>query len=318
LQEGISCLTDILARDTAGRTKYDAEALHGLGVLKERIGDIEGARLALTESLNGFQLLGSTIDVARVNNNIAILHEKSGDYESASRACAKGLALAQQIGDPASIAACLNTQARLQRYNGDTTSALIFLRKALSMYEAAGDTDTAAAVLHNIGCIASDNGDLVEARIAFVQSLVLFKEISHPSWTAFALHNLGDTKCRQGDYTTGFADLVEALMIRFRLGDHAGIASSLDSCSAAFFTLSVNTTAVTIASAAHLERTKYRVPATPSGKRKFDAMIVSLRSSLGQDNFTIAWKLGAFMTGRQVVDYVVESSSTIGQVVGMG
>lgn len=306
IEPGIRLLVRAL-HSGAGSLTERAEALHGLGVLRERQADMWGAEEALRESLELSNQISDTYGCARVLNSMALLMDKRGDYRAAQELSRECLELLRNCGDRWDLAGCLNTMGH-QRYSiGELMEAEAYFEEARSLYEGLGDWDTAAALLNNLGSIASARGDYLKARTSFERSLALLRDLNRPAWIAYALCNLGDTLTQQGELMAAQRHLLECLDIRYRITDHSGVALALERLATIEHRIGDTMRAIHLIAAADILRKLFGTPLTPRALPKWKSELDKIRTGLSETDFQAAWAFGAALSLEAAVRYAREN-----------
>jgi tetratricopeptide (TPR) repeat protein len=281
-----------------------ADALHGLGVLRNLQDDLEGSEAALRQSL-ALSSPDSSLR-ARTLNSLALLLDKRGEHKGACALVFEALSIARAGGDSWDIAGCLNTLGMQHRLAGELRLAEDYFTEAQSIYESLQDWPSAAATLNNLGCIANDLGDYGKTRVAFERGLAIFRDLNRPAWTAYALHNLGDVLARQGDWHSAESHLLECLAIRNQLNDHFGIAATVNTLAAVSHGMGETVRAVRLAAGADALRRTYETPLAPCELADVERDIASFRSALPKHDFEAAWAFGVALSLEQLVTYARE------------
>ena len=162
--------TAVKAFSTAGMPRGEALAQTGIGLTRERTGDVTGARAAYTAALGRARDLGDQPTVALLNALIV------RTYENETGSHAKALPFAREafLSTPANAACALATRARhygelLLALERDA-EALPVLKKSLEHVNTCGDRLQKAEILRDLGILSYRSGRYEEALRYFEKS----------------------------------------------------------------------------------------------------------------------------------------------------
>jgi predicted ATPase/DNA-binding SARP family transcriptional activator/uncharacterized protein HemY len=162
-------------------------------------------------------------------NRAGVLAQRQGDYEAAKLLYEESLAIRQEIGDRKVIAGSLNNLGNVAKYQGDNIAARAYYEEALVINRAVGNRAWEAINLDNLGNLNCRQGDYGAAKELYEESLTIKKALGDRGGIATSLDYLGSIAYEQGDYRTAKRLHEESLAIRRELGDRQGIATSLSS-----------------------------------------------------------------------------------------
>lgn len=141
MREGRDRLTRSLAAaapDDAADAR--AEALEGLGIILQELGDPRAARARLLEALGLWERIGEDMHLASTLNHLAWLALNLGDLWEAEAHARRALGMHRERGDARGEAVSLNNLGWIALYRGDPAAAEPLLADALHLRERAGDT----------------------------------------------------------------------------------------------------------------------------------------------------------------------------------
>jgi predicted ATPase/DNA-binding CsgD family transcriptional regulator len=151
LREGRTFLEKALAASEEVATPARAEALHGLGLLLETM----------------------------------------GEYQRAEKSCEESLALYCELGDPAGAAWARYALGQVAFDQDEYSRAHALLQEALTFFREAGDPLGGHFVLAHLTMVYTQQGEYFQARACAEESLALAKELGDQDTTAFTLLLLG-------------------------------------------------------------------------------------------------------------------------------
>lgn len=151
-------------RRELGDLRAVAETLGFIGHVLLRRGDTEAARTSLEESATVAERAGDVWVLAFARNQLGTLAGLEGDNAAALAAHDRSQALYREVGDWNRVASALNNVATIESRLGRTSKAVVLYREALEFLGSDGDTKTMAVVLNNLGLMCSETGRGLEAR----------------------------------------------------------------------------------------------------------------------------------------------------------
>ena len=218
------------AADTAarqGRTGAHAIALTDLGSVRRLIGDLPGARKALTRALEIYREIGHPHGEATALTNLGGLQRQTGDLPGADEALTRAVEIYREIGHRHGEAAALTDLGGVRRLIVDPRGAEEALNRALELCREMGHRNGEALALSELGRVRRLIGDLPGARKALTRALEIYREIGHRQGEANTLNELGGMRRLIGDLPGARKALTRALEIYRELGHLYGEAYAL-------------------------------------------------------------------------------------------
>jgi predicted ATPase/class 3 adenylate cyclase len=349
IDEGRHQLESLLAQTTPVSPAVRAKALNGAGVLAESQGDWDTATSLHEESLAISRQIGDQHGVAWSLNNLGVVAINQGDYTRAQSLLQENLAVAEQEHDAASIATALNDLGLIAHSRHDYEQATSLWTRSLALFRTLGDESHVARALNNLGTVAMELGEYRRAQDLFSESLALHRHVGDRQATASTLNNLaeaasslGDAESAmglfreshslaleggnrlyaaiamenlaaltrlQGDELEGVAQsrFREALRLYRSVGDKQGIASCLGGLAVAAAGQGRATEAAALLGAAARICDTHEELDLPGLAEAVD----SLRSTMGDEAFEVAWQSGWAMAIDQVMDQIAAQTRSI-------
>jgi tetratricopeptide (TPR) repeat protein/predicted Ser/Thr protein kinase len=212
-----------------------AEALHALGFVQARTGDLQLAANTLMDAV-------ATADAGRYDHEraaayqtlVGVVGDRLKRTQEARGYCASGrAALARAGGDPRLEALLDDSEALILQADGRYEEALALHQSAVSRLERLPGFNEAdiAAIYHNIGLVRTQRGEFAESIASYRRSLAMLQGLygdNHPR-TANSWNGLGDAWCNSGDARSALLAFEHAYTIRQALLDanHPDLATSL-------------------------------------------------------------------------------------------
>jgi tetratricopeptide (TPR) repeat protein len=204
-----------------GDPSGEARALNNLGVIAQRLLDLDTAEQAYMRALAIRRELAVRAAEAETLSNLASLSHVRGRPEEAQVTYQQALAIRQELGDRQGEATILGNLGLLAAERGQLVEARNALDRAVEI------ADPTAAVLNNLGGVAEAQGHGAEARAFFERALRTARAVSDRASEATALDNLGNITRTLGELSQAASYLEQALAIRRLLDDGHGQATTL-------------------------------------------------------------------------------------------
>lgn len=199
LAEGLTWLSEALARDPRTPTAARARALNGAGGLANDLGHYPRAAAAHAECLAIWRALDNQSGVASSLNNLGNTARRLGDLAAADRFYAESLALFEALGEPARQALVLLNRGKLERWRGQTAAAEQTFERSLALYRDVGDLQGTASALNRLGALARERGETDLARRLHDEALAIHRQRGDRWGQAIALNYLGHVALADGD-----------------------------------------------------------------------------------------------------------------------
>jgi predicted ATPase/DNA-binding SARP family transcriptional activator/DNA-binding CsgD family transcriptional regulator len=217
--EGRRWLELALARRDAGPEAAVAEALHGLGDLAMRHGDLADAEEGFAMALARWERLDDRSGIARALNGRSMLAIAEGDYDRATRLAEQALVIGRQIGHVPAVVGSLARIGVVALWRGELDRAASLLDEALGLAESAGDRFVSAELVLYLGIVAERIGDYRRALSLKEQSLALARALSDKEGIAVSHYNLAVAIERDGDAALAASLYAEAVRLASEIGD---------------------------------------------------------------------------------------------------
>ena len=173
--------------------------LNNLGVIRRFMGDYEGARVWLGESVQTCRELGDRGATASALSNLADVLRRQGHFDEARRALVEAFQLFLESDNALGQAWSLNHLGDVARASGDPAGAHRLYQRGADIFRAVGDTLGVARSAIDLGHLACEAGDLAIAHALFTEAMQAFTEIHHRLGIAIALEAFACAAILQDD-----------------------------------------------------------------------------------------------------------------------
>jgi len=314
--EGRHWLKAALALLEAGeRTAVRAGALSAAGELAAVQGDLQEARLLLTESVTLCRELdddqGLTLPLATLGDVML----RQGDTNTGVVLLEESIALCRKLGCNWELSRALRKLGREVWLQGDLKQSIALTQESLVLARELSDKAHIAHALNNLGHILWNQGDLVQARAQAEEGLVLLRELGDKALLLSTLETLGSINLSQGGLEQAIGLFTEGLSLAKELGNETLIAWQLMGLARVAFA-KVQLTYATCLYGAVEARYDVNKELSPKERDSYQRTVGSLRARLGEQAFAAAWAEGRKMTLQQILE-APEPESTPELVLSM-
>jgi tetratricopeptide (TPR) repeat protein len=335
--EGREVLGRALQRAPEAPVELRDQALHRAAALADRQGDFRQERALLEERLRLYREWGDKQRIADTLGDLAWMDVTLGETEKARVRYEERLAR----GDPQSRADALNSLGMLEWLSGERERARAQFEECLAILRARGDERQIADGLLNLAIATDDHAlarslgeqsltilrrfkekwevgaasgwlaigayqrqDYPAARTLLEENIRLFQE----QWGESAPHpfvHLGYVACRQGSYEEARAHLRRSLAQSRENGDQRLIIECLEGLAEVAIAEEQPRKAARLFGAAEALRETTGFRLWPSGRAEYDRQIAALRETLGEPEFSAAWRSGLALTWQRATDEAI-------------
>jgi predicted ATPase len=296
LSEGQEWLKAMLAHQTTERGPARAKGLNGAGVLARNQGDYSQAAALLAESLALQRDLEDRRGVARVLLNLGTVAHDQAEYDQAIAYYNESLVLWREVGETWGAALALNNIGAVAVAQGDYPYASAMCGESLTLFGDLGDSRGRALALSNLGNIAHAQGDYDRAIAFYAESLALYKELGDKRDSALVLNSQGDTALEQGDVQQAMELFRQSLVLYQEVGDKVGMVECLEGVARVAYAQGHWVRAARLCGAAEDLRAAIAAPMGPADQSKYQRLVASLATALGDDAFATSRSAGHAMT----------------------
>lgn len=251
-----------------------------ISVARGVLPDLDASRRAISESRVLFEELGDRWGVAMLQFVMGDAALQRGDYEAARSSHSESLALFTQLGELQMATSPLVSLARLACVEGDYARARALVEEALAIRKRPEFDNPwrVAVTLNSLGEVDRCAGNANLGARWFEQALAIARELADDMLIAWSIHNLGHVALHSGATEAG-ALFRESLLLRWRLGPGADVASGLAGTAGAALLQGELTDGVRLLGAVHkmLESTHTVLPPADEQIRRDDLAAIHVR-----------------------------------------
>lgn len=308
LSEGRSWLATALKITPSSELQLDAtraKALQAASGLAYIQGEYTEAKTLVDASLAIHRKLGDKRGIATCFSTLGLVACHQGEYTHAAELLSETLALRQGLDDQPGIAAAFSNLGWVERLQGNYDRAEKHLNKSLEMHRQMNDKRGIAPALEELGTIALVQGDHARAKELHYEFLALSNELGDRLGIAYAYRHLGLREAYAGDYALASKYLTDSLTAHRELWNPRGIAECLEGLAAVSAAKNNSSRATRLLGAASAARTSVGAPLPPSERPAIDRYVASLRQTLGDAAFTLAWSEGQALSLDDAVQFAL-------------
>ncbi len=210
--------------EVLGNAAGVADALRGIGITRQRLGDFGLALAHHERALRSYEALGRLGDVAGVEVNVGITYSALGRYAKALEVWEQAFRHAEQAGEGAPAASALHNIAGLYWRAGDSSTARAYAERALRRHASVGNYRGMVAIAIGLGMVHTQAGEHELARTSLERALALAQAIESKYYSAIALAGLGDVYEALGDRGEAMASYAKALVLQEEIGSRVSSA----------------------------------------------------------------------------------------------
>ena len=278
-----------------------ARSLKGIGAMRRRQGDFDGAVPLLDEALRLSRAAGDRETTAAALNELAMVTNRRGDRDAAEALHRESLACYQELDDREGAAHVLNNLSVLAHARGDDEEARGLTESALGLFRACGDTFGVAAALSNLGAFYVMLGDPEGALAILQEGIDVASAHGHKHYLAISLFNQADALRRLGRTAEALAVWGDRLAVLLAYGDRVTVADAAEELAGALATLARPARATRLWSAAHAYRERLGIPRRIVDPAAADHPLRVARDQIGEAAFAAALDEGRTMAIEQAV-----------------
>jgi len=175
------------------------------------IGDFEAAIRTGYASLTLFSASETTVEIAKLENELALAHLGTGNITRAAELAASAHKRFADLDDERLLAHVIDTEAQVEAARNNWPEALRLTEEALSVAEHSGNKVAAAGALTTAARAHAALSDRVQAEAAFERAAALCRDINRPKLLRRVLTEWADLVAESGDHAAAFALTKEAL-----------------------------------------------------------------------------------------------------------
>ncbi|MFI5913182.1 ATP-binding protein [Dactylosporangium sp. NPDC051541] len=206
----------------------EADAMHMLGVLHWRLGQLDDALHAFHNTLAIRRETGDRAGQATAHNNLGGVYVQRGEYDAFFEHIHRAVTLHRATGNRPGAAACVGNLGLVCVQLGRYADADRYLHEAAAELRTVGDDSGLANVLEEMAGVHLRLARYPEAERCLTESRTLTRRVGDRLTEANALTGLGSLRTATGRYEEAVTLHREALASYEEIGDRAGTADALD------------------------------------------------------------------------------------------
>lgn len=217
-QAALSYLQEVRALSDQLDDRRRATYLFDLAYSYCETGDYEAAIRTGYASLALFEAAETTLEIAKLENELAIAHLRMGNASRAEELAVSAATRFSALGNERMLAHVLDTQAQIELERGDISAAIAHAQEALELAETTSNGPAAADALLTIArAHASSSGrpdagdESAQARAAFERAAQVCRTLNRPQMLRRVLTQWADFTAALGDHRAAFELSREAL-----------------------------------------------------------------------------------------------------------
>lgn len=188
-----------LAMNLPANSLLIARAKHILGLARNKLGNLQGARAALLEALSLFQKLDSELGEAQVRDSLGSVLADCGRLDDAAHHFSMSIAMKALHQDVDGLAISLGNLGRVQLRAGRVESASECFEADLKLIMGRASDRTRARVLNDLGRARLAAGAIDDAITRLEQSLAIAQARGYADVSCFVLKDLTLAFVAKGD-----------------------------------------------------------------------------------------------------------------------
>ena len=212
-----------------------AYALNNLGVIQNKIGNLDKALGFFFQSWRIHQAIDNQDGLAATLNNIGTVYSSKKNYNKALDYFVRAHKIVQSLQDTSRIIGSLNNIGNVHLARNEDPQAMRYYQESLDLYNALSNRFQAFDPHTNVGNIHFRQGDYDSALYYYQQSLAIEVANENLSGQAQALNNMGITYDHLKEYQRASNHLVDALEIAQAIKSKPLIMSIYKSLSDTYF-----------------------------------------------------------------------------------
>lgn len=204
-----------------------ALALRRLGEASLARGDVDDARVAFEEALEGAQVVGDQRMCAALYGTLGHAAVLQGQPQVARAHYEKAIGIARELNDHVLLSAFVGGLGNAARAQGDFPSAREHYREALGLARQLGDPGKIAVALFNLGSVHANMRDEAGARPLFEECRSIATELGDRMLAASADNSLAYIAMETGDTAAARRALAAAIPTHREMDNRSGLAAAL-------------------------------------------------------------------------------------------
>jgi predicted ATPase/DNA-binding SARP family transcriptional activator len=306
LGEGRQWLDKALAHRVNLPPHVLAKVLFASGWLAFERADYEQAKQYYQATLDLFQELGDTGNVAQLLNRLGHVAQRQKDHTAAVAIYEQSLALYRALDDRNGVAMSLNRLGHVAQLQGDQARAIALIGQSLALRRELGDQRGVASSLNALAEMARQQGNYRRAAALYREALILCRQLGDKRCVAGVGHNLGHVAQHRGEFDQA-ADLFKTSLSLYReLENWEGVGLCLSGLAGVVGRLGALEQAARLFGAVEALLEADQVTMAPVDRLEYERNVAQLRAQMDEGCLAIAWDEGRAMPLEQVMAYALD------------
>ena len=194
-----------------------AEATNNVGLIKNNLGDVEGAIQDYYKALKIYEQIGDKIGVLSLLSNIGVMYYGQKDYNKAEENYLKSVKIAESINDSMGLASCYNFLGYIYMERYQYEKGLEVFQKALS-YTNKEELLRISYIYNDMGIIYYRKKEYETSLENYQKSLEIRKKINDKNGIGDSYKNIGTLFVAKKEYSAAKTFLDKALVLAQEVG----------------------------------------------------------------------------------------------------
>lgn len=281
-----------------------ANALRAYGILLVELGNRKEAASSIEEAIEIQRRCGNAAGLADSLRALGSLYEVCGEYERAEESATEALAIFKRLGKDAGVAGTLSGLAGYANLKREFARASAFGEESVEIYRRLGQEWGVAYSLLKVGFAALGLRRYERAEAILEEALSIQRAIGNTGSMHYTLEFLGIAAQKRGEYRRALAYYYEAFDRLDTAPGADAVAHIIDAIAVAIALVGAPAQAARLLGAAHALRGTSPVPLWGFARDDYETSVAAIRDALGGENFELAWRMGASMTLKSILEEV--------------
>lgn len=244
------------------------------------------------KSIEIFEQAGAEAGWVVASTNLANPLLRKGDLAGAEQLLVRALDGARRVGEARYTASIVANLGALQVAKGLLEPARSYFEEAVATFRQAGDPHGVRLALTNLAYVFDNLGLTREARAHYAESIVLMKRLGDNRDVVSTLAKIVPMEVEAGDLESARRVLGECLELVGEVQDALAQINSVEASASFAVARGEHRVAAEMIAATQTRRTEWGLAYEPAEQRRTDVLLASIRSSLTDETFDLAWHSG--------------------------
>ncbi len=279
------------------------DALWCLGGVRAFRSEVSVAKTTYEECLRLARELGDQERLLWARWGLAAVVQGEGNVELSMQILEEGLPRARDLGERRLIGHYLDSIGCLAAELGDHGRAAALLEEGLALLRQMRNKTSVAGTLLSLTELALHRGDHERANELIEESRALLVEAGDRSMTWYLLYLLGEIARSRHEYGQAHLHHAEGLRLILPTSNRHGISISLEAIACIEAARGRTERAIRVWAAADALRESIGIPPSVMERSHYEPCMVSTRSGIDAETWSVVWEEGRMMSPEQAVEY---------------